>query len=135
MKRLLALSTLWANLFGATQVYDFAHSVATNSAQEAFNKLLDEHTIVVVKCLKSYCTKCAKAAPAFERLADTYHEKALFVDLDVHKFYQITDSFNLRSVPTFLIFIKGKLYRKIRGSGNVPEVAKQLSKAITSNKS
>lgn len=121
MKRIttiMTLSLLTTSLFAATNVKDFSTLIGSQSPRKVFNEVLDQHPIVVVKCVSTYCPKCKKIEEKFSSLADKFQEKALFIDMNVQKFDEITDQFNLKSVPTFLIFIHGKMHKKIRGSGN-----------------
>ena len=133
MKRItntLILALLTTNLFAATSVKEFSNLIGPQSPRKIFNELLAQHTIVVVKCVSTYCPKCKKIAAQFAAIADNYQNKALFLAMNVQKFDEIADKFNLKSVPTFIIFIHSKMYKKIRGSGKVDDVATYLSRAI-----
>ncbi len=129
MKRitLFTISMLTINAFAATSVKDFGDLVGSRKSQTVLKEVLKEHPLVVAKCFSTWCPKCKRVAPGFSALADKYRNKALFLDINVEDFDEIIDRFDLKSIPTFLIFIHGKLAKKIRGSGRLDEVAKYLS--------
>lgn len=131
MKRItIIISLLTINTFAATSVKDFSNLIGPEKPRKVFKELLAQHPIVVVKCLSTYCPKCKKIAAKFNNLAEKYGEKALFIDMNVQKFDEITNEFRLKSVPTFLIFVHGKQHKKIRGSGKLDEVAASIASAI-----
>jgi thiol-disulfide isomerase/thioredoxin len=129
MKRTIMLSLITTSLMATTSVKDFSELIGGRNPKNVFGELLEKNPIVVVKCFSSFCPKCKKVAPDFARLSKKYQDKTLFVDMNVQKFDDITDAFKLQSVPTFLIFIYGKLHKKIRGSGNLDQVDQYLSSA------
>ncbi len=133
MKRSIILAVLTSSAFGATDVKDFSDLIGRDNPRKAFKEVLKQHPIVVVKCVSTHCPKCKKVAPKFAALAEKYRNKALFLDMNVQKFDDITDEFNLRSVPTFIIFIHGKPYKKIpivADTDKLDEVALHVSSAV-----
>lgn len=130
MKYLLLLSLLTANLHAATAVKDFGDLIGRRSPQKIFNELLEHNQIVLIKCLSTFCLRCKRVEKGFEKLASTYQGKVLCIDMNVQKFDDITDQFNLKSVATFLLYVHGHLYKKIRGSGKLDQVAQFVSSTV-----
>ncbi len=130
MKHILILSSLTISAFPPTSIKDFSNLIGPDSQRKIFNELLTEHPIIVLKCTSTHCPKYKNSASQFNSIAKKHVGKALFIDVNVQKLDEITDTFNLKSVPTFIIFMYGKPYKKIRGSGTLDEVAAHLSLAI-----
>ncbi len=131
MKRtLIVLALLTSSLYAATDVVTFRDLVGPHSSHHVFADIIRNHPIVVIECLSPGCPKCRNVASGFDALAEKYREKVLFIKMDVRGFDDIADAFALKTVPTFIIYVQGKQYKKIRGSGNLNKVAHYVSQAV-----
>ena len=130
MKRIIMWSLLTNSVFAAPGVTELANIIGHRNPRKVFNEVLERNSIIVVKCVSTHCPKCKKILDGFAALAEKYHDKALFLSINVQKFDDITDRFNLKSVPTFIIFVQGKAYKKIRGSGNLDTVARSVAELV-----
>lgn len=62
--------------------------------------------LLVVDFNAVWCGPCRQVAPVFEEMAQKYSDKAYFVSVDVDKFGELMDSFNLGNSIPVVLFIK-----------------------------
>ncbi|SBS37823.1 Thioredoxin-2 [Marinomonas spartinae] len=83
---------------------------------------------IVVDFWAEWCGPCKMMGPVFSRLAER-SEKALFAKVDTEQCQRISAQFNIRSIPTLIVFKSGKEINRL--SGALPEV--QLEQWINQN--
>lgn len=62
---------------------------------------------IIIKAFATWCSHCAAMKPIFERLENELGQKYIFAEFDIDAFPELTQHFNVTSLPTF-IFIKNK---------------------------
>ncbi len=78
--------------------------IETYEELEAFLSKVPEDQLVVIDCFATWCGPCKRIAPFIDELSDKY-ENVIFVKGDVEKIEELSEEFNVNSMPTF-IFIK-----------------------------
>jgi len=102
------------------------------SAQE-FDRLLDKHSTttglpVIVDFYSDGCGPCRQIAPVFAKMAkDTGQSSAVFVKVDTNALHELSNRYNVRSLPTFHVFYDGKKVDTMVGAG-----AQQLQSMVGS---
>eukprot|EP01061_Rhynchopus_euleeides_P022628 TRINITY_DN36933_c0_g1_i1.p1 TRINITY_DN36933_c0_g1~~TRINITY_DN36933_c0_g1_i1.p1 ORF type:complete len:585 (+),score=205.46 TRINITY_DN36933_c0_g1_i1:70-1755(+) len=97
-----------------------AHSagVATVSSVEelddVFRKAGDK--VVVVDFYADWCGPCKVIAPHFASLAEGHAGRAVFVKVNVDHAKDVSEKYNVRAMPTFLFFKRGKLVDSMKGA-------------------
>ena len=100
------------------------------SAQaKTFQELIDGETPVLVDFFAVWCGPCKMMQPILEDTARQLGDKIKIIKVDVDKNPLAASKFQVRGVPTLILFQKGKVIW--RESGVVP--AHQLIKIIESN--
>jgi thioredoxin 1 len=100
------------------------------SAQpKTFQELIDGDTPVLVDFFATWCGPCKMMQPILEDTAKQLGEKIKIIKVDVDRNPLAAGKFQVRGVPTLILFHKGKAIW--RQSGVVP--AHQLVKVIHSN--
>lgn len=95
-------------------------------SNEAFSKVISEHSLVVIDFWATWCGPCKMIAPTIEALGEKYEGKALIAKVDVDQAGAVAQQFGIMSIPTIVILKDGKeVDRKV---GVMPEAA--LSAAI-----
>jgi thioredoxin 1 len=75
----------------------------TTLSKHNFDAFLEGEQIVVVHFSADWCQPCHAFAPIFEKVAAQY-SSIKFGSIDVEQQKELADDFNIRSVPTLMIF-------------------------------
>ena len=74
----------------------------------AFNDLIKGETPVLVDFYAEWCGPCKTMAPILKEVAKQVKGKAKIIKIDVDKNQQAASVYNVRGVPTFILFKNGK---------------------------
>ena len=98
---------------------------------ESFARTIAEsHVPIIVDFYADWCGPCKMMAPAVDQLASNYSGRAIVAKLDTDHAPQISQSFQIRGIPTSIVFRDGK--EIVRQSGAVPysALAAMIDKGI-----
>lgn len=70
---------------------------------ENFQKTLDESNILLVDFWASWCGPCRAFAPTFEAASENYPD-VVFAKVDTESQQELAGFFQIRSIPTLMIF-------------------------------
>ena len=92
---------------------------------DTFDRTLNESDVpVLVDFYADWCGPCKVMAPSVDKLALAYVGKALIAKLDTDHAQQSAGRFNIRGIPTTIVFQKGK--EVARQTGAVPYAQLEL---------
>ena len=97
--------------------YSLEHAVLSND-------------IVVVQIYATWCTNCQDFAPAFEQAAQT-HPELFFGRVDADREQELAREFEIKAVPTLMIFREKILVFKEAGAPPPPILEEVLRQAQT----
>ncbi len=80
------------------------------------DEVLNSNMPVLVDFWAEWCGPCKMIAPAVAEMAKEYEGRAKIAKLDVDNNYQTAGAYNVRSIPTLLIFKNGKVVDQIVGA-------------------
>jgi len=89
-------------------------------------EVLQSDLPVLVDFWAAWCGPCRVIAPTIEELASEYEGRAKVVKLDVDANPQTAMAFNIRSIPTLLLFKGGRPVDQMVGVVPKPMLAQKL---------
>jgi len=81
-----------------------SYAIGPNS----FDKTIKNNKLVVVKFWASWCAPCSVLNPEFQKAKKALKKEALLVEYNVDLGGDILRKYNIRYVPTMIIFKNGK---------------------------
>lgn len=83
-----------------------------------FNNIINSEKPVLVDFFAEWCGPCKTMAPILKDVKTHMQDKATIIKIDVDKNPEVASIYQIRSVPTLIMFKKGQLVWK--QSGVVP---------------
>ncbi len=71
--------------------------------QENFNATIENNDVVIVDFWAPWCGPCRMFAPTFEAVSEQY-PNVVFAKLNTEDQQELGASFNIRSIPTLMVF-------------------------------
>lgn len=85
---------------------------------------------VLVDFYADWCQPCKVMAPAVDDIAATYQGRALVAKLDTDRAQRTAMSFNIRGIPTTIVFKGGREVARQTGAVPKPMLAKMVDGAL-----
>jgi thioredoxin 1 len=83
---------------------------------KTFNDAVMKHELFVLDCWAPWCGPCRMIAPVIEELAKDYAGKIAFGKLNVDDNSDVAAKHDIMSIPTLLVFKRGKLVDRLTGA-------------------
>ena len=78
----------------------------------------------------TWCAPCRAIAPHVEKLAEKYTGKLNVGKLDIDSSNKTPTTYDVRSIPTLLIFHKGKVLGQLVGAAPLPKIEAFVADAL-----
>lgn len=98
------------------------------TAENFESEVLESDTPVLVDFWAVWCAPCRMVAPIVEEIAEEYAGKAKVAKLNVDDHGQIAARYNVRGIPTLLLFREGKVAEQMVGAGSKKSIVNMLEK-------
>lgn len=83
---------------------------------ETFKDVISGNQLVLVDFFATWCQPCKMMHPVLERVKHELGDKIRIIKIDVDKHQQTAYQYEIRSVPTLMIFRNGKILWRQSGS-------------------
>jgi thioredoxin 1 len=83
-----------------------------------FSELINSDTPVLVDFYADWCGPCKMMPPILRQVKDKLGDKIRIVKIDTERNHAITAQYQIRNIPTMILFKKGEI--KWQNSGVVP---------------
>jgi thioredoxin 1 len=98
----------------------------TSGEFESFTK----EGVALVDFFAEWCMPCMMMTPIIEDLSEEFENKANIGSINIEDYSEITDKFEVSSIPTFIIFKDGKEVERLNGSMTQDELSEVLNKHL-----
>ena len=96
----------------------------------AFDELMMSSSLpIVVDFWAPWCGPCKIFAPTFEASAAARSNKILHVKIDTEQYPSIGAKFNIRSIPTLVLFKNGKELNRVSGALQIAQLNQFIDQA------
>ncbi|WP_194439217.1 thioredoxin TrxC [Vibrio fluminensis] len=95
-----------------------------------FASLLNSDQPVVVDFWAPWCNPCVGFAPVFEQVAEEQNGQLRFVKIDTESQQNLAAQYQIRSIPTIMVFKNGKRVDVINGALPKSQFSQWLNEAI-----
>jgi thioredoxin 1 len=94
------------------------------------NEVLQSDKPALVDFWAAWCAPCRAIGPVVEQLGESYAGKVKFGKLDIDSNPRVTEQYEVRSIPTLLLFKGGKVLGQITGVVPKAKIEDLLKKAL-----
>ena len=89
-------------------------------------EVLQSKVPVLVDFWAAWCGPCRAIAPALEEIATEYSGKLKVVKVDVDENQEISIKYDVRSIPTLMLFKNGQVMEKLIGAYPKPKLVSTI---------
>lgn len=95
---------------------------------DKFDDIIKSEKPVLIDFFATWCGPCKMMHPVLEELHTKVGEKARIIKIDIDKNQELSAIYNVRSVPTLMIFQNGELKWRTSGVQSVLALEQELEK-------
>lgn len=93
-------------------------------------EVLKSEQPVLVDFWAEWCAPCRMVAPAVEHIANEYAGRAKVGKLNVDDNQGVASRYNIRGIPTLILFKNGQVHEQSVGAASKDAIAKLLDKHL-----
>jgi len=97
---------------------------------DSFYDVINSEKPVFIDFWAEWCAPCKVIEPILQRLAEKYYEKIIFCRINVDRHPEIARIHEVMSIPTFIIFHKGKEIKRLVGALPMHVIEMEIQKIL-----
>lgn len=98
---------------------------------QTFQETVESSFLVFVDFYADWCGPCKIVAPSIDRLADEFNGTVKFVKLNIDQNPDVARKYGVKSIPTLMIFRRGKPFRRMIGASPLGHYRGELQKVVS----
>ena len=107
-------------------------SIIELNAENFESEVLQSDKPVLVDFWAEWCAPCRMLAPTIDEIAGDYSGRLKVAKLNVDHFGDIAARFQIRGIPTILVFNDGEVQDQMVGAGSKENITRMVEKVATS---
>lgn len=98
---------------------------------KSFEELINNSSLpVLVDFYADWCAPCTMVSPVIAQLAKEYSGKIITVKVDTEKRPAVSGRYAVQSIPTIMLFYKGKQLMRLQGAHPYASLKAELEKHL-----
>lgn len=93
--------------------------------------VLQSDKLTVVDFWAEWCGPCKMMNPVLDQLSEDYKDKVVISKMNVDENSEVPTNFNIRGIPTFILFKGGEEVGRIVGAQTLSVMKAQLDKFLS----
>jgi len=119
----------WNNMSLIEPILQNSYEIMEVQNREHREKLIKKNSILCIDIYADWCEPCKEILPKFSNLAQKVSGIAMCVKENLSNSTQdLTTNYNIHSVPTFLLFYRGHIYKIYEGADSLPVVEREIER-------
>ncbi len=98
--------------------------------KSSFNKIIDSDTLVLIDFHADWCGPCKMLAPILKQVKEELGDSLKIIKIDVDKNQSLANTYQVRGVPTMMLFKKGKQLWRQSGVLQKNDIVKMVRQHI-----
>ena len=96
------------------------------ATEKNFDRISKSDQLVVMDFFATWCGPCKMLVGAIAEVEKNYKRKATFASIDIDEENELVHRFNIRSVPTLMVFKDGELIWRNSGALSAAELSAKI---------
>ncbi len=101
-----------------------------SNVMSRFQEIVEQRDLVLIDFFATWCGPCQMMSPILEDVKKEFQEDLTILKIDVDKNPKVAGIYQVRGVPTFVLFQKGKLVWRQSGMLSKRDMIELLKKYL-----